>query len=180
MAKHMALFLSTTRRRALSVTKSRRGQAAIEVTLMAPWIFLLFIAIFNFGFYAYTLISVENAARVAALYTSSISSAASDASGACYHAAQELSMMTNLTVTGSTVCTCAGGTCTLGTGTPAPLAVSVQAIPGASCPDAGYVVGGSQCSQVTVTYRGIQLFPLPYLMGKLDVTRTAIAKVRTD
>lgn len=159
----------------------RRGHAVVEVALMAPWIFLLFIAVFNFGFYAYTLISVENAARVAAVYTSSVASSSADAAGACYHAGQELAMMPNLVnVTGSSLCTCSGATCTLGPGSPPPLSVTVQSFPGGSCPDAGYVVGNSLCSQVTVTYRGIQLFPLPWLMGRLSVSRTAIAKVRTD
>ncbi|HEY3376701.1 MAG TPA: TadE family protein, partial [Armatimonadota bacterium] len=47
--------------------KPRRGQAMVEVTLMAPWIVFLFIGIFDFGFYAYAAICTQNAARAVAL-----------------------------------------------------------------------------------------------------------------
>src|SRR6476646_3701085 len=48
----------------------RSGHAVVETALMAPWLFLFFIAIFDFGFYAYAGIVTANAARVAALHTS--------------------------------------------------------------------------------------------------------------
>ena len=55
----------------------------IEVTLMAPWIFFLFVGVLDFGFYAYAFISVENAARSAALLTSQSKTSASDQLDAC-------------------------------------------------------------------------------------------------
>lgn len=66
-------------------TKERRrsGNALVEVTLLAPWIFFLFVGVLDFGFYAYSFISTENAARAAALYTSQSKTAASDQADAC-------------------------------------------------------------------------------------------------
>jgi len=141
------------------------GQAAIEVALMSPWILLLFIAIFDFGFYAYTLISVENAARVAVMHTSGDPQTGDDSSFACFYAVQELRMMLN--VGNSVNCTpgCLPNTvCTAGPN------ISVQAL-NVTGPD------GQPASQVTVVYQGIQLFPLPWLMGRLNVTRVAQMRI---
>jgi Flp pilus assembly protein TadG len=44
----------------------RAGNSIVEFSLMAPWILFLFAGAFDWGFYAYALISVQNAARVAA------------------------------------------------------------------------------------------------------------------
>ena len=68
-----------------------RGQAAIEVALMLPWIVLIFAAVTDFGFFAYAFISVENAARVAVLYTSTDPLLANDANAACQYARGEAS-----------------------------------------------------------------------------------------
>ena len=54
------------------------GNAVIEVALMAPWIFFLFVGVLDFGFYAYSFISVENAARAAVLLTSQSKEAAGE------------------------------------------------------------------------------------------------------
>ena len=42
----------------------------MEVALIAPWIFFLFVATLDFGFYAYWLMAVTNASRSAALEAS--------------------------------------------------------------------------------------------------------------
>jgi Flp pilus assembly protein TadG len=55
----------------------------IEVALMAPWIFFLFVGVLDFGFYAYAFISTENAARAAVLLTSRSKVAATDQASAC-------------------------------------------------------------------------------------------------
>src|SRR5947207_14797502 len=47
-----------------------RGHAVIEVSLMAPWIFFLFMGTLDFGFYSYAIIATQNAARVAVMQTS--------------------------------------------------------------------------------------------------------------
>ena len=44
--------------------RSESGNSVVEVALMAPWIFFLFVGVFDFGFYAYAGICMENAARI--------------------------------------------------------------------------------------------------------------------
>src|SRR3984957_15436190 len=53
----------------ISLKRKRReaGSSIVEVALLAPWIFFLFVGIFDFGFYAYAAICTQNAARVVAL-----------------------------------------------------------------------------------------------------------------
>ena len=53
------------------VRRRQSGQAAVEVALMAPWIFFLFIGIFDLGFYCYSAVCTENAARAVAIAYSS-------------------------------------------------------------------------------------------------------------
>jgi Flp pilus assembly protein TadG len=138
------------------VAGGRRGNAVVEVALMAPWIFLLFLGVFDFGFYAYAAISTQHAARVAALYTSSSPSTAADSGGACYYVLQSLQDLPNV---GTSVTTCAG----------LPVQVSANAVTGAD---------GSQASQVSVTYQSIGLFPIPGLMGQMTITRTAQVRLQ--
>ena len=45
----------------------RRGHAVMEVALIAPWIFFLFVATLDFGFYSYWIQAVANASRAAAV-----------------------------------------------------------------------------------------------------------------
>jgi Flp pilus assembly protein TadG len=47
-----------------------RGHAMLEAALLLPWVLFLFVGAFDLGFYNYALISTQNAARVAAWYTS--------------------------------------------------------------------------------------------------------------
>src|ERR1700676_1502121 len=47
--------------------KRQSGSSIIEVALLSPWIFFLFVGIFDFGFYAYAAICTQNAARAVAL-----------------------------------------------------------------------------------------------------------------
>ena len=116
---------------------------------MAPWIFLLFIAIFDFGFYAYGAISTANAVRVAAMYTSSNPSAAGDVGNAFTRVAQELQAMPNV---GPNLAapSCSGDTCTSG-----PIQVRARALSGANCPDYDATVTGLQCSEVAVRYQSV-------------------------
>ena len=142
----------------------------MEVALMAPWIFLLFIAVFDFGFYAYALISTENAARVGALYASSSSAAAGDGTGVCLQVLPEMRMLPN--VGGSTTCSCSGLGCTAG-----PIQTNTSPMVGASCLEGAVA---SQCVRVTVQYQTIQLFPLPGLAGRLTMLRIAEASVKSE
>ncbi|PWU09694.1 MAG: hypothetical protein C5B51_05870 [Terriglobia bacterium] len=138
--------------------RSRResGTSVIELSLMFPWIFFLFVGAFDMGFYTYSLISVENAARVAAEYTSKSSTVAADSAGACTRILAELAMLPNM----SGVNNCDSS----------PLTVQATSVTG---PD------GNPATNVSVTYSGNNLVPIPgLLMGKLNVTRTVQMRVR--
>jgi hypothetical protein len=45
-----------------------RGQSSVEVALLAPWIFFLFVGVLDLGFWCYSMISLENGVRAAGLY----------------------------------------------------------------------------------------------------------------
>jgi Flp pilus assembly protein TadG len=133
-----------------------RGHAVVEFALMVPWIVFLFIGVLDFGFYAYAAISVENAARVAALYTANNGTGAvTDTAGACYYVLQELEHAPNM---GSGVSTC-GGT--------SPVTVTAAAA----------TVGGQPASQVSVTYKALPMIPIPGLLrGTFNFTRIVAAR----
>jgi Flp pilus assembly protein TadG len=138
--------------------KEQRGSTLIEATLIAPWFLFLFMGVIDLGFYTNSLISVENAVRVAAEYTSSSDATKADQSGACTLVKKELASLPNTANL--------AGNCNS-----SPLIVTVDdATPG---PD------GKPASTVSVTYQGISLFPIPGLMmGRLSFTRTACMRVR--
>jgi Flp pilus assembly protein TadG len=47
----------------------QRGGAVVETAFLSPWIFFLFIGVFDLGFYMYDAICIESAARIAAMQT---------------------------------------------------------------------------------------------------------------
>jgi len=129
----------------------------IEITLLVPWFFFLFVFVIDFGFFNYSLISVENAARIAAEYTSSSSTTAADTDGACTKARLELAMLPNMS--GVTSCSAA------------PLTVTASSITGTD---------GAPATSVSVTYQGIQMIPIPgLLMGRLSFSRNVQMRVKT-
>src|ERR1700683_705240 len=65
--------------------RRQRGGSALEMALLLPWYFFLFVGTFDWGFYAHALISTEAAARTAVLYTSQSVATASDQADACRH-----------------------------------------------------------------------------------------------
>jgi Flp pilus assembly protein TadG len=130
------------------------GHSVIEIALMAPWIFLAFVALFDFGIYAYAGLATANAARAAALRTSAAPADVADQTLACIQARRELRMLWN--VSQATNCTSL------------PLIVTAA---GGTGPD------GSPTSRVTVTYQTPQLFPLPFLMGRMTLRRVSEMRV---
>ena len=124
---------------------------------MSPWILLLFIAVFDFGFYMVGAMSVSNAARAAALATASSPGTAANQGLACRIATGELGWLPN---SGSFVAGCGSG----------PLVVTATAIP--AIDDAS-----RPATRVRVTYQTVQLFPLPFLMGRMNLTRQAEFRV---
>ncbi len=141
----------------ISNHRGTAGQAVIEVALMSPWIFLLFIAIFDFGFYTYAAITTQNAARVAALATTDRAGNAGVQLLACQFALEEMRMLPNLASLPSSY-GCAA------------LPLTVTATPFTD-------TEGKPASRVSVTYQTVQLFPLPFMMGRFTLTRTVEMRV---
>lgn len=138
----------------------RAGQAVIEITFMLPWLVFAFVAAFNFGVFAYALISTQNAARSAAMYASqslSVAQSGSIVTLVCPYALGEL---------GSAPGVGAGLSCTA-----APVTVTVTPrTPGA---------GNLNTVRVSVTYNTMKMIPLPGLMaGSLAITRTVEMPIR--
>lgn len=143
-----------------------RGNAVIEAALLAPWIFFLFLGIFDTGFYCYSAICTQNAARAVALAAAQPSTPATPQS--CTVALNELNMLPNVN----------GGNCTS-----LPVQVSVNTLTGSACPDAGAGSAASNlavpyCVRSVVTYQTIPLLPIPGLQrGQITLTRTAILRI---
>jgi Flp pilus assembly protein TadG len=136
------------------------GQAVVEVTLLVPWLVLSFVAAFNFGIFAYALISTENAARSAAMYASqslTVAQSGTIVSQVCPYVLGELGD--------------APGAGSLSSCTSSPVTVSVTArTPGA---------GNMNTVKVSVTYNTMQMIPLPGLMaGSLAITRQVEVPIR--
>ncbi len=146
-----------------------RGHSVLELAFFLPWVIFLFVGVFDWGFYSWALISTENAARVAAMYTSSNSGTAADSAGACLYAAAQLAYAPN--VAGNPYVNSPEGA---GSGSAAcsaaPLTVTVTAVSG---PD------GSPASQVSVTYQTPVLVPIPGLLaGQVSITRVVQMRLR--
>ena len=138
--------------------KKQSGHSALELAFFFPFLLFLFIGTFDWGFYNWALITTENAARVAALYTSSGSGAVTDSAGACSYALAELAYAPNL----SSVSSCSSS----------PLTVSATEVVG---PD------GSNAAQVTVAYQTMQLIPIPLLLtGQITINRTVTMPIRSS
>jgi Flp pilus assembly protein TadG len=136
--------------------KRVRGQALVELAILAPWIFFLFVSAVDTGFCLVAAISVQNAARAAALDISSSSVSVSTSAAqtaACTVVTNELQSLPNhvLFQTG-----CAA----------APLQVMTQT--------------GTQMV-VTVNYQTISLIPVPGLFsGPYTITRSATFPMRSN
>lgn len=139
--------------------KSRRGQSVIETALLLPWVVFLFVGALDWGFYMYTLISVQGAARIAVLYTSSSAANAADSATACAYA---LNQLKTVPVSGTFPTSCGAS--------PIQVTVAKPADPYDS---------GKFSSKVTVTFQTIPLIPIPgILRGSMAITRVAQMKVK--
>src|SRR5580698_10877184 len=83
---------------------NKRGSALVEFALMAPLLFPMLLAAFDFGMYTYAFISVQNAVRVAALRNSGGPDSAADQSSACSMVIKELQGMPNIGSSFQTAC----------------------------------------------------------------------------
>ena len=128
----------------------------LELALLAPWIFFLFAGALDMGYYCSAAISVENAARVAALRLSTSASVAGDPNAANIArgvVCNELKTLPNV-----------GAAC--------PTSIVQVNVP--AQPFNGS--DGSPAAQVSVTYTTVQLIPIPGLSangnGQWTFTRT--------
>ena len=133
---------------------NRRGHAALEFAFFLPYLLFTFVGAFDWGNYAWALMKTQDAARVAALYTSAGTSTATDSSGACTRVLAEMSDAPNLA--GQSTCT-------------GSLTVTAALVTG---PD------GNNASQVTVSYKTVNLIPIPGLLpGQTTITRVVTMMV---
>jgi len=141
-------------------SRRERGHAVLEATLLLPWLLLVFVGVFDLGFYNYSLIAAENAARVAVWYTSQNTATATDSATACTYVLAELQALPNV---GTAVNTCSA----------APVEVTAALV------NTG--ADGAKASQVTVTYTSPQLIPVPAAMpGQYTVRRTVEMRLVTQ
>jgi Flp pilus assembly protein TadG len=140
----------------------------MEFALIAPLLFPLILVIFDFGLYAYGFISVQNAARVAALRNSGGVDSASDQSSACSMAIQELTGMPNI-----------GASFTSSCGS-APLTVTAVLLcpTSTNCSGASASIDSHPAAQVTVTYSVPDLFRFP-LIAPQSITRSSQMRMRS-
>jgi Flp pilus assembly protein TadG len=143
-------------RAAIRQNRPERGSALIELSLLAPWLFFLFVGVVDLGFFTYDLIAVENATRIAAEHTSQSTLVQADQAGACTLVRTELAMVPNAT----SVANCEA----------APLVVTATGVTG---PD------GNPATSVTVTYNSAHFIPIPLLLkGNLTISRNVQMRVQ--
>jgi Flp pilus assembly protein TadG len=134
--------------------RRQRGGAMMEMALLMPWVFFLFIGALDWGFYAYSLISMQAALRTATLYTSKDSTTMADAATACTLVTLELKNLPNVTYNNCTT-------------NPVVTAAHVTG------PDSQHA------SQVTVTYQTPSMIPIPGMLAKqFTITRTGTMRLR--
>jgi hypothetical protein len=126
----------------------------VEVVLMAPWIYFLFVGTLDMGFFTHAMIATQNAARTAAASTSRSSALADSVPVACKYALVELSAMSNV----RSLTSCNGS----------PLVVTASKV----------TIDGSDASRVTVSYLTNQLIPIPGLARQFTITRTVAMLVK--
>jgi Flp pilus assembly protein TadG len=126
----------------------------MELALLSPWVFLLFIGALDWGFYGYSLISLQAAVRSAVLYTSTSTVTATNSGTACTIVLGELRYLPNI---GTSTTSC--------TSNPVVTATSV------SGPDL------AAAAQVSVRYQSPSMIPIPGLLTK-QFTITRVVKMR--
>lgn len=157
------------------------GNSIVEVALLAPWIFFLFVGIFDLGFYTYAVICTENAARAAALQTAS-GSGTQSFSDACSAALDELKGLPNvagasLNCNALPVVVTQATLCNQGTVKPSTI-ICTDPGPCADCGNTTDPTGRAASSRVAVQYQSIPLVPIPgILTGRMTITRIAEMRI---
>ncbi len=134
----------------MSARQKRRGGSVLEAALIVPWYIFLFVGAFDWGCYSRALISLEGAARNAALNASIDSAHATDTVAACQLVRVGMK---------STVNVAASGPCNS-----LPLIVTTTVVTGAD---------GRNAASVSVSYRTQKLIPIPGLLaGQVTLSQT--------
>lgn len=143
--------------------KRQRGTAMVEFALVAPLLWIVSLAAFDAGLYVYSFISVQSAARAAALRNAGSSESAADQAGACSVVTDHLRGLPSVN----------SGTCTK-----APLVVASVICNNQSCGSANSSADGTPATLVTVSYTVPSLFRFP-LVGPSVVTLSSEMKLRS-
>ena len=165
----------TTMKNSTKRKRRERGGALVEIALLSPWIFFLFVGVLDVGFYTYGAICTQNAARAAAIQTATAPGAFYQSDTlACTASLRELNLLPNVVsvnscgalpvvVTRRTLCDSAQ--------------VSYVTCDAPGCADCT-TNPKSASSQVAVQYQSIPLVPIPgILTGRLTITRIAESRI---
>ena len=140
------------------------GQAVVEMALLAPWIFFLFVGVTDLGFYLFAASSTQSAARIAAIQTASNPALSSSQLQAMACSAALLEMLRVPNTHSITACGAV------------PLTVTQQTLNNATtpaCADCAVDTTASS-SLVTVTYQSSLYVPIPGILeNQLNLTRTS-------
>ena len=167
----------------LSGRRLARGHSVVEFALLSPWILLLFIGIFDFGYYAYALINVENAARAGARFAADSWVIANDpqfvvngnsaVETTCKAVLRELRSLPNVSSSNGYVCGASGGI---------NVQVTQEAFGPLDSPPSGTLcppgnTASEACVVVGVTYTTVPLIPIPGLVGQMTINRRAWQRI---
>jgi hypothetical protein len=127
----------------------------MELALFSPWIIFLVVGTLDWGFYAYSLITLETATRNAASYNATHASP-TDAAMACQIVTSEMQTLVNM-----------AGVSSCGTGSA--VAIAATQVTG---PDT------APAARVAVTYTTPQMIPIPGLLAKrFTITRVVTMRL---
>lgn len=146
--------------------RDQRGNNLLEFGLVLPILFALLSTVFDAGFYVYSFIAVQNAARAAAVRNSGGKESAVDQSSACSIALQQLRGLPS-------IAPLSNGTCSS-----SPLVVtSTLCDAGVACGHSASSADGTPSTLVTVSYTLPSLFSLP-LAGPAAVSISSQMKLK--
>jgi Flp pilus assembly protein TadG len=130
----------------------RSGSSVVEFAFILPWFVFLFVGVLDLGFYNYALITAQSAARTAALFTSSSTSASTQADLACSYVYDQLT--SNINLSGSTTCV-----------SPSPISLTTSV-------DSN--TDGNAASTVTIQFTSPLMIPIPgVLPAQVTIARKA-------
>ena len=166
-----------------SIKRKRRegGSSIVEVALLAPWIFFLFVGIFDFGFYSYAAICTQSAARVVALAAAQTPTATVST---CNAALGEMKMLPNVGYNPiASKCAVVSGAPSVNQATPVNVCVGTLTKTSGGglrhsrlphcCGDCVLDTAATSAFAV-VTYQTIPFVPIPgMLTGQLTISRGA-------